>query len=271
MTTITAEQALKSKQNFTEYLADNTPALVTSTIANYQSKSGKVVVTIAELTQNFETFVNAVNEPTVLELPQKPYFAWIVTSPKDRIMNVLKVVNESSTGDLGIFVFKAFLNGDKMDFECLLKPELKEKQKREKTITKTGGIQYDYWKVYSEVCDEMGEGDYQIKPASQHYQNIPIGLKGAYIKQTISVKDNYVASELFIGDNKQLFADLKEHEKEIEKELGTLTWDCKDSNKSCFIRRTIFVDFTNPERYQEYAKQQIELAIKVRETFFKYI
>ena len=44
----TAEQALKSKQNFTEYLADNTPALVTSTIANYQSKSGK------EMTQSLQ-------------------------------------------------------------------------------------------------------------------------------------------------------------------------------------------------------------------------
>lgn len=271
MTTITAEQALKSRQNFTEYLADNTPALVTSTIADYQSKSGKVVVTLAELTQNFETFVNAVNEPTVLNLPQKPYFAWIVTNPKDKIMNVLKAVNESSTGDLGIFVFKAFLNGDKMDFECLLKPEIKEKPKRAKTISKTGEIQFDYWKIYSEVCDEMGEGDFQIQPAIQHFQNIPIGVKGAYIKQTISIKDNYVASEIFIGNNKQLFADLKEHEKEIEKELGALTWDCKDSNKSCFIRRTIFVDFTNPDRYQEFAKQHIELAIKVKETFLKYL
>lgn len=80
-----------------------------------------------------------------------------------------------------------------------------------------------------------------------------------------------MASELFIGDNKQLFADLKVHEKQIEKELGTLIWDCKDSNKSCFIRRTIFVDFTNPDRYAEFAKQQIELVIKVRETFIKYI
>ena len=57
MTTITAEQALKSKQNFLEYLDYNAPAQVTSTIADYQSKSGKVVVTLAELTQNFDTFV----------------------------------------------------------------------------------------------------------------------------------------------------------------------------------------------------------------------
>ena len=129
MTTITAEQALKSKQNFLEYLDYNAPAQVTSTIADYQSKSGKVVVTLAELTQNFDTFVDAINEPTVLNLPQKPYFAWIITNPKERIMNFLKTINESSAGELGIFVFKAFLNGDKIDFECLLKPEIKERQR----------------------------------------------------------------------------------------------------------------------------------------------
>ena len=105
MTTITAEQALKSKQNFSEFLENNTPVQVTSTIADYQAKSGKVVVTLTDLTQNFDTFVDVVNDPTVLELPQKPYFAWIVTNPKERIMNVLRTINEGSTGDLGIFVF----------------------------------------------------------------------------------------------------------------------------------------------------------------------
>ena len=38
-----------------------------------------------------------------------------------------------------------------------------------------------------------------------------------------------------------------------------------------FIIIIIFVYFTNPDRYAEFDKQQIELAIKVRETFFKYI
>ncbi|MEE3350544.1 MAG: DUF4268 domain-containing protein [Candidatus Gastranaerophilaceae bacterium] len=271
MTTITAEQALKSKQNFSEFLENNTPVQVTSTIADYQAKSGKVVVTLTDLTQNFDTFVDVVNDPTVLELPQKPYFAWIVTNPKERIMNVLRTINECSTGDLGIFVFKAFLNGEKIDFECLLKPELKEKHKKARTITKTGETQYDYWKEYSEVCDEMGEGDFQVEPASRHYQNIPIGVKGAYIKQTISIKDNYVASEIFIGNDKELYAKLESNKKELEKELGTMTWQCLDSNKSCNIRRVIYIDFTNPERYQEMAKAHIELAVKMKKAFLKYL
>lgn len=268
---ITAEQALKSKQNFSEFLEKNTPVKITSTIADYQAKSGKVVATITDLTQNFDTFVDFVNDPKIIGLPKKPYIVWLITNPKERIMNVLRIINESSDGELGIFVFKAFLNGDKLDFECLLKPEIKEKQKRAKTITQTGGIQFDYWTSYFDVCDELGLGDFQVQPASQHYQNISIGVKGAYIKQTVSVKDGYVATEIFIGNDKEKYAELCNHKKEIEKELGELIWQCLDKNKSCNIRQVIDADLTNKESYKDYAKNHIELAEKFRETFKKYL
>ncbi|MBR2507375.1 MAG: DUF4268 domain-containing protein [Clostridia bacterium] len=268
---LTPKEILKSKKDFSDFIETYNPPAVTSLLAEYPQANGKVIVKVGNLTQNTETFGSLLNDSLVREFTLPPYITWFVVNEKEEILNQIKTINKYAVTGFGIFVFKVFLNDDKIDVKCILKPELKPKKEKIKTISKTGGIQLDYWNVYAEVCDEMGEGDYQIKPASQHYQNIPIGLKGAYIKQTISVKDNYVASELFIGDNKQLFADLKEHEKEIEKELGTMIWDCKDSNKSCFIRRMIFVDFTNPDRYAEFAKQQIELAIKVRETFFKYI
>ena len=267
---ITPEQVLKTKQNFSEYLEKNTPVIVTSTMADYQSKSGKVVVTLVDLTQNFDTLVNAINNETVLNLPKKPYFAWFVTNPKEQIMNVLKILNEGSDGELGFFVFKAFLNRDKIDFECLLKPELKIKEKKPRAITQTSGIQFDYWTVYSEVCDEMGLGDFQVQPASQHYQNIPIGVKGAYIKQTMSVKDAYVATEIFIGNDKAKYAELYKHKDEIEKELGILLWQCLDSNKSCNIRQIVDADLKDKETYKETAKKHIELAEKFRETFKKY-
>lgn len=289
--TIAPEQVLKTKQNFSEYLQKNTPAIVTSTIANYQSKSGKVVIPLIDLTQNFDTLVNAINDPKVLNLPKKPYFAWIITNPKEQVMNFLKFINEGSDGELGFFVFRAFLNGDKsglraegesdsvpvyceqprIDFECLLKPEFKIKEKKPRAITQTSGIQLDYWNAYFEVCDEMGLGDFQVQPASQHYQNIPIGVKGAYIKQTMSVKDGYVATEIFIGNDKAKYAELYKHKDEIEKELGTLIWQCLDTNKSCNIRQVIDSDLKDSETYKETAKKHIRLAELFKATFKKYL
>ena len=78
-------------------------------------------------------------------------------------------------------------------------------------------------------------------------------------------------SEIFIGNNKELFTELEAHKKELEKELGSMDWLNLPTNKSANIRRMIFVDFTNPDRYAEFAKKQIELAIKMKETFHKYL
>lgn len=267
---ITAEQALKSKQKFMEYFENNTPEVITATLAKYQSKSGKIVVTICDLTQNIETLLDALSNQTVFNLPKMPYIVWIVTSPKEPVMNLLKFINDNSNNNgLGIFVFKAFLNGDKMDFECLLKPEYKEKCA--KAMTKTGETQLDYWTAYSTVCDDMGYGDFQVIPAAQHYQNIPIGVKGAYIKQTISIKENYIATEIFIGNDKKLYEQLENHKDEIEKELGEMVWQNIESNKSCNIRKIVSKDLTQKKNLKNIATVHIQLAVTMKRIFSKYM
>ena len=44
MTTITPEEALKSKKNFEEFMADYYPPIVTSTLASYPKADGQTVV-----------------------------------------------------------------------------------------------------------------------------------------------------------------------------------------------------------------------------------
>ena len=51
MTTITAEEALKSKKNFEEFISDYDSPIITSTLANYSTIGGEVVVKICDLTQ----------------------------------------------------------------------------------------------------------------------------------------------------------------------------------------------------------------------------
>ena len=112
--------------------------------------------------------------------------------------------------------------------------------------------------------------DWVIFKFSRHHNIIKIsevGLKGTCIKQTMSVKDEYVATEIFIGNDKAKYAELYKHKDEIEKELGTLIWQCLDSNKSCNIRQVIDADLKNSESHQATAKKHIELAEKFRVTF----
>ena len=268
---LTPKEILKSKKDFSDFIENYNPPAVTLLLAEYPQAEGKVIVKLGNLTQNTETFGSLLNDSLVREFTLPPYITWFVVNEKEEILNQIKTINKYAVTGFGIFVFKVFLNDDKIDVKCILKPELKPNKEKIKTISKTGGIQLDYWNVYAEVCDEMGEGDFQITPAVQHYQNISIGVKDAYIKQTISVKSNYVASEIFIGNNKGLFTELESHKKELEKELGAMDWQNLPTNKSANIRRIKFVDFTNPDRYQEFAKEHIELAVKIKEVFMNYL
>lgn len=273
MTTITPEQVLKTKQNFSGYVEKNIPTVVTSTIANYQSKSGKVVVTLIDLTQKFDTLINAINNETVLNLPKKPYFAWMITNPKEQVMNFLKIINDSSNGELGFFVFKAFLNGDKIDFECLLKPELVVKQKREvNTNTPSKQLQKTYWELYIELCDASDYPDMQIKDAlPRHYQNISIGKAGVQILQTINTQNNYVASEIAINNNKEIFEKLLDHKEEIEKEVGKLEWDSKENVKSAKIRKTFKIDVNNPENHKKAILEHVKMGSELKVIVHKYL
>lgn len=268
---LTPKEILKSKKDFSEFIEKYNPKVVTSLLAEYPQADGQVIVKFGSLTQNDESFGNLLNDSLVRDFKLPPYIIWFIVNEKEQILNQIRTINKYAATGFGIFVFKVFLNDDKIDVRCILKPELKPKKEKIKTISKTGGIQLDYWNAYAEVCDEMGEGNFQITPAVQHYQNISIGVKDAYIKQTISIKSNYVATEIFIGNNKGLYIELETHKKELEKELGAMEWQNLPTNKSANIRKFNFVDFTNSKRYQEFAKGHIELAIKVKEVFMKYL
>ncbi len=273
MTTITPEQAFKSKQNFSEYLADNTPEIITNTIAEYQNSKGKVVVTIAELTQNIETFLNVVSDDIVQKQTKTPYFVWVITNPKENITKFMRLINEHSKGKLKIFIFKAVLNDDKMDFECLLKPPFKIKSERkvnENTPSKL--LQKTLWEKYIDICDQSEHPDMQIKEAlPRHYQYVAINKSGVQILQTINTEKNFVASEILINNDKTKFEKLLEHKVEVESEIGTLLWDSKENNKSSKIRKIFSVDLSDSENYEQAVLKLVDMGAELKVIAHKYL
>lgn len=74
MTTITAEEALKSKKNFEEFIADYDSPIITSTLANYSNIGGEFVVKICDLTQKIETLSSALADSTIQNLPNWNFY-----------------------------------------------------------------------------------------------------------------------------------------------------------------------------------------------------
>ncbi|MBO6180625.1 DUF4268 domain-containing protein [bacterium] len=264
---ITLEEAFKSKAKFEELMVNSPmPIEICEVMQDYPKKP---TIRIAELTQNFETFLNKVGEEG---FDPKQYLVWITTNPKDKIINTIKAINNPTTG-LGTFIFKASLNEDKTEFECILKPNEPSPSRRVKNEnTPAKQNQKVYWETYITVCDASEHPNMQIKEAlPRHYQNISIGKSGVQILQTINTRENYVASEIAINNDKSIFERLIEHKSEIEKEVGKLEWYSKEGNTSSKIRKVFNIDVNLPKNHEQAATEQVEIANELTQIVYKYL
>lgn len=265
---INTKTILKTKANFENYIQEYNPTIITSTIAGHPNADGRVIVTICDLTQNIDTFLNALAEPTVQNLAQPPLIAWLVTSEKEKIQNLIKIMNkQASSREIQTFVFKATLNDDEsdIDIECILKPEIKDRRYIRKDDTPAKLLQQAYWEEYNEQSDK------KITPAPRHYQALAIGKGGVQIYQTVNTAEKYVATEILIREDKTIYEKLLEHREEIEKELGGLDWQKLEEKKSSRIRKKTDADITTEEGKMEAVKAHIEMAKEFKRVFSQYL
>ena len=266
MTTITDTDALKSKANFTSYVEEHSQEIIEEALKGYPQHLLHIIY--PQLTPSADGLMAAVGN---LVDEQKAYIFYFVANEKEEVFKVIKVLNQNFTDYCGIFVFKAELNNDKIEFKTILKPNLTKKPKRivnEQAPAKI--FQKKYWKRYFELCDSL-ESDIQVNPKAQHLQYIPMGKRGVQIYQIVNTKLNCVSTEIFINEDKSIFNKLLEHKLEIEEELGYLEWQPLEGKKSSRIRKTLGVDISKDENLDRAIQLHIQTAEDFKKVFSKYL
>ena len=262
---ITAQEVLKSRQNFSNYIEKYKDDVINELLKDYPNRGLHIIC--PQLTQNADGLIEAVGE---LRGNQKAYIFWFIANEKEDLINIAKTLNHCFNQNYcGLFVIKTILNGDKIEFKPILKPEIPTKQVRNNN-TPAKQIQKEYWDRYFEVCDEL-QSEMQINPAPQHYQYISIGKKGVQIMQTVNTKDKYVATELFINNDKDIFNNLLKSKDEIETKLGFLDWQDLEGKKSSRIRQVLHYDITDTSNLYEIIKSHIKMAEDFRDTFKRFL
>lgn len=89
--------------------------------------------------------------------------------------------------------------------------------------------------------------------------------------QTVNTKDKYVATELFINNDKDIFNNLLKSKDEIETKLGFLDWQDLEGKKSSRIRQTLNYDISDTSQVDKAIKDHIKMAEDFREIFRKYL
>ena len=233
--TITPIEVLKSKQNFSDYIEQNADSVIQNLLKDYPTRQLQIIY--PQLTQSSDGLIEIVSR---LEGNQKGYIFWFIVNEKEDLKNIaLKLNLFFDKNYCGIFIPAKLL-------------------------------QKAYWEKYFEICDEL-QSEMQVNPAPQHYQYIPIGKKGVQIMQTVNTKDKYIATELFINNDKDIFKKLMERKTEIEEKLGFLDWQALEGKKSSRIRQTLNYDISDASQIDNAIKDHIKMAEDFRETFKKYL
>lgn len=100
-----------------------------------------------------------------------------------------------------------------------------------------------------------------------------MGTSDAHIAIDLINKDGRIVVECYINDNKNLFDTLSDNKEEIEGALGfELIWDRLDGKKASRIKYRIDgLNFDDHSNYNELMNQTIDVAVKMRDTFKKYM
>ena len=262
MTTITTTltDVFKSRQNFSDYIETNSSEVISQILENYPKRSMHIVY--PQLTQSSEGLINAAGE---LVDEQKAYIFWFIANEKEDLLKIAKTLNNFFDKNYcGIFVIKAFLNGDKIEFNCILKPEHSINKNTPCKI-----MQKQYWEKYFEICDEMAL-DLQVNPQYQHWQYLPMHKRRVCLMLSVSIQKEYIGVDLVISD-KTIYKYLYNLKDKIEAELGKLEWINEPNNKTTKIRKTLTYDVNDLNTQAKAVKDHIDLALQFKEIFSKYL
>ena len=258
--TTTLADVFKSRQNFLDYIEANSSEIISQLLENYPKRSMHIVY--PQLTQSSEGLINAAGE---LVDEQKAYIFWFIANEKEDLLKIAKTLNNFFDKNYcGIFVIKAFLNGDKIEFNCILKPEHSINKNTPCKI-----MQKQYWEKYFEICDEMAL-DLQVNPQYQHWQYLPMHKRRVCLMLSVSIQKEYIGVDLVISD-KTIYKYLYNIKDKIEAELGKLEWINEPNNKTTKIRKTLTYDVSDLNTQAKAVKDHIDLALQFKETFSKYL
>lgn len=207
---------------------------------------------------------------------------WIVASARDEHASAIEWLNKHTSDELSFFLLEvhAYKIGDSDPapyFKIIEQPN--DFVKTVKAITQSAEInesqksRLEFWTQFNEVIDSKGKPFNKRKATTDSWYNVAIGSSKASISIDLVNKEHKIRVGLWITDNKELFDALFQQKNEIEKSLGIeLDWRRLDNKKASVICTYITgLDFRNQDNYLHLMEQIIDVVLKMRSVFPKFM
>ena len=168
---------------------------------------------------------------------------WIVKRARDEHRQAVEWLNQKTDEDIGFFLIEIELwkIGDSLPapkFNIVERPnEWAKTMKIVEGLSETQKIQLEFWQNFIEYAynkPEFSSTFGRRKAHPQHWYDLSAGSSEYYIGLTANTQKKRLGVDLYINDNKDLFAKLALRKDEIEKFLGLKT-EWREASKACRI------------------------------------
>lgn len=204
---------------------------------------------------------------------------WIVKRARDEHRQAVEWLNQHTDSNIGIFLLEIELwqindSPYAPKFNIVERPnDWAKSVKAVEGISDTKKLQVEFWQAFNEYVFTKKEFAQYFKPRkaqAQHWYDLSLGKSAYHLGFTVNTQKNRIGTEIYINDDKDLFARFKEHKSEIEEFFGSkLEW--KEASKACRILALYSGDIkkgvdTWPTLFNWY----MESALKMRAITKKY-
>lgn len=209
---------------------------------------------------------------------------WIVKEAKEEHRAAIEWLNNNTSTDINFFLIEihAYKIGDSdpaPKFEVVEKPNdfvkrSKTKDREDGEMNKSQAARLYFWEEFNKVVAQRGKPFNIRKATTDHWYDVAVGSSDAHISITLVNKFGNIVVELYISNNKALFDKLKAKKDSIESDLGfALDWDrLGEQKKASRIKYYIDgLDFERQDNYPELMNSTIDIAVKMRDVFKRYM
>lgn len=248
-------------------------------VANDESTSTKVIIENQLEASNHDHLGKIITYASGLDAQ---VIVWIVKQAKEEHKSAIEWLNNNTNSNINFFLIELHaytIDGLKAApyFKVVEEPnDFKKNTKvngENSDLNKSQSERLEFWTRLNEILIERGKPFNVRKATTDHWYDVAIGTSEAHVSITLVNRDSNVCVELYINNNKELFDKLYENRNSIENELGfNLIWDRLDNSKASRIKYNINgLDFNDHSNYDSLIGDAIDVSIKMRDVFKKFI
>ena len=204
---------------------------------------------------------------------------WIVKRARDEHKQAIEWLNQHTDENVGFFLIEIELwkINDSIPapkFNIVEKPNAWAKtMKIVEGLSDLKKTQLEYWQAFNDYAfarDDFKKMFSQRKAAPQHWYSLSIGSSSCHLDFTVNTQKKRIGAEIYITNDKELYAKYVDKKAEIEAELGMqIEW--REAEKDCRILVLKEGDLKKGSSYwTQYFEWYCEMAPKLRNIALKY-